>query len=115
MHMDILRIGVFLIGIALLIIAVLVAVVYFEVIRPRGEPPPFHAYCQEGYVVITANKDLSEVKVVDAEGRLYCAFDEIKAGSDKVCRVGNRTLYIVEHRGYTDVIWCAPRRPVAMD
>jgi hypothetical protein len=40
--------------------------------------------------------DLRGVRVVDADGRVYRAFDRVQAGSDRTCRVGNATVYLME-------------------
>ncbi|AET32286.1 hypothetical protein [Pyrobaculum ferrireducens] len=108
--MDLLRIGVFLLGVAALIVAVIGLMIYLE--RPRPAPtPPFYAYCVDKYVVVSANAELRGVKVYEPGGAVYCVFDQVKAGSDAACRVGNGTLYVVEWEGYTKAVQCAPPPP----
>jgi len=101
------RVGVLLIGVALIIFAVLAVYVYFDMRRtyPPVEPP-FYAYCQDGVVVVSTRVDLRDVKVVDADGKVYCTFGSIKAGSEKLCRVGNATVYLVEAGDFSRVATC---------
>ncbi|MEZ0319622.1 MAG: hypothetical protein ABWK05_06500, partial [Pyrobaculum sp.] len=64
------------------------------------------------YVVVTAHEEVRDVKVLDADGVLYCTFDRIPAGSDRVCKVGNHTLYVVETSRVSKVVQCARLPPV---
>ena len=100
------KIGVLLIGVALLIIAILAVMMYIRATQPTSPPEDFFAFCQGSYVVVHAYRDLSNVAVKDPEGAVYCVFDLIKAGSDKVCIVGNKTLYVVEVNGLTRAVSC---------
>ncbi len=107
--MDLARVGVLLIGLALIIIAVLAVYAYLDVRRtypPPEPPPPFSAYCQDGVVVVSARVDLKDVKVVDADGRVYCTFASIKGGADKLCRVGNATVYLVAAGDFSRAVTC---------
>jgi hypothetical protein len=107
--MDLARVGVLLIGVALVIIAALAVYVYLDVRRtypPPEPPPPFYAYCQDGVVVVSARVDLRDVKVVDADGRVYCTFALIKAGAERLCRVGNATVYLVETGDLSRAVSC---------
>ncbi|ABL87255.1 conserved hypothetical protein [Pyrobaculum islandicum DSM 4184] len=112
--MDLLRVGVALVGVALLIIA-LVALAFYLDVRGRMAAPqvPFSAFCYGGYVVVSAYVDLRNVTVADGSGRVLCAFDFLRAGSERVCRVGNGTVAVVEAGGYSRVVVCpGPPRPV---
>jgi hypothetical protein len=110
--MDAARVGVLLIGVALIIIAVLAVYVYFDTRMkyPPAEPPPFYAHCHDAVVMISARVDLKDVKVVDADGNVYCTFPSIKAGAEKLCRVGNATAYLVEAGDNSRAVFCY--RPV---
>jgi len=110
--MDAARVGVLLIGVALIIIAVLAVYVYLDTRRtyPPAEPPPFYADCRGDVVVVSAQVDLRDVKVVDADGNVYCTFPSIKAGAEKLCRVGNATAYLVEAGDNSRAVFCY--RPV---
>jgi hypothetical protein len=112
--MDAARVGVLLIGVALIIIAVLAVYVYLDTRKtyPPAEPLPFSAYCHDGVVVVSARVDLRDVKVVDADGRVYCTFASIKAGAEKLCRVGNATVYLVEAGDFSRVVQCFRPVPV---
>jgi hypothetical protein len=112
--MDLARVGVLLIGVALIIIAVLAVYVYLDMRKtyPPAEPLPFSAYCQDAVVVVSARVDLRDVKVVDADGRVYCTFTSIKAGAEKLCRVGNATVYLVESGDFSRVVQCFRPVPV---
>ncbi|MCC6020925.1 MAG: hypothetical protein LM577_06130 [Thermoproteaceae archaeon] len=108
--MDLAKIGVLLIGVALMVLAVTAALSYLGVRPSSGPPPatptPLNAYCVDRVVVISAHVDLRGVRVVDADGRVYCAFDRVQAGSDRVCRVGNTTLYLVEAGDISRAVFC---------
>jgi hypothetical protein len=113
--MDLARIGVLLIGIALMVFAVLAVVVYLDTRRPPGPPAPLSAYCQGDVVVISAGVDLRDVKVVDVDGRVYCVFDFIKAGSDKLCKVGEVSVYLVVSGDFSRAVLCHRPIPPAVD
>ena len=110
--MNVAHVGVLLIGVALIIIAVLAVYVYLDTRKtyPPAEPPPFYAHCHDGVVVVSARVDLRDVKVVDADGRVYCTFTSIKAGAEKLCRVGNASAYLVEAGDFSRAVFCF--RPV---
>jgi hypothetical protein len=112
--MDVARVGVLLIGVALIIIAVLAVYVYLDMRKtyPPAEPLPFSAYCQDAVVVVSARVDLRDVKVVDADGRIYCTFASIKAGAEKLCKVGNATVYLVESGDFSRAVFCFRHVPV---
>jgi hypothetical protein len=112
--MDVARVGVLLIGVALIIIAALAVYAYLDIRKtyPPAEPPPFSAYCHDGVVVVSARIDLRDVKVVDADGRVYCTFASIKAGAEKLCRVGNATVYLVEAGDFSRAVFCFRPVPV---
>jgi hypothetical protein len=108
--MDLAKIGILLIGVALMVLAVTAALSFFGVRPGPGPPPatptPLHAYCVDRVIVISAHADLRGVRVVDADGRVYCAFDRVQAGSDRACRVGNATLYLVEAGNFSRAVIC---------
>jgi hypothetical protein len=112
--MNVAHVGVLLIGVALIIIAVLAVYVYLDTRKtyPPAEPLPFYAHCHDDVVVVSARVDLRDVKVVDADGRVYCTFASIKAGAEKLCRVGNATAYLVESGDFSRVAQCFRPVPV---
>jgi hypothetical protein len=73
---------------------------------------PFYTNCHDGVVVVSARVDLRDVKVVDADGRIYCTFASIKAGAEKLCRVGNATAYLVEASNFSRAVLCYRPVPV---
>ena len=99
---------------ALIIIAVLAVYVYLDTRKtyPPAEPLPFYTHCHDGVVVVSARVDLRDVKVVDADGRVYCTFPSIKAGAEKLCRVGNATAYLVEAGDNSRAVFCYRPVPV---
>jgi len=112
--MNLAHVGVLLIGMALIIIAVLAVYVYLDARRtyPPAEPLPFYADCRGDVVVVSARVDLRDVKVVDVDGRVYCTFASIKAGAEKLCRVGNATAYLVESGDFSRAAQCYRPVPV---
>jgi hypothetical protein len=112
--MNVAHVGVLLIGVALIIIAVLAVYVYLDTRKtyPPAEPLPFYAHCHDGVVMISARVDLRDVKVVDADGRIYCTFTSIKAGAEKLCRVGNASAYLVEAGDFSRAVFCFRPVPV---
>jgi hypothetical protein len=50
--------------------------------------------------------------VVDADGKVYCTFTSIKAGGEKLCRVGNATVYLVETGDFSRAVFCFRPVPV---
>jgi hypothetical protein len=112
--MNVAHVGVLLIGVALIIIAVLAVYVYLDTRKtyPPAEPLPFYTNCHDGVVVVSARVDLRDVKVVDADGRIYCTFASIKAGAEKLCRVGNATAYLVEASNFSRAVLCYRPVPV---
>jgi hypothetical protein len=112
--MNLAHVGVLLIGMALAVIAVLAVYVYLDTRRtyPPAEPLPFYAHCHHDVVVVSARVDLRDVKVVDVDGRVYCTFASIKAGAEKLCRVGNATAYLVESGDFSRVAQCYRPVPV---
>jgi hypothetical protein len=112
--MNVAHVGVLLIGVALIIIAVLAVYVYLDARRtyPPAEPPPFYADCRGDVVVVSARVDLRDVKVVDVDGRVYCTFASIKAGAEKLCKVGNATAYLVETDDFSRAVFCYRPVPV---
>ena len=77
------KVGVFMIGLALLILAAWV--IYSS---GRAETSPMWARCSrvpKGYaVIVTANVDLEDVKVVDPWGNLFSDEKDVKKGNDEV-------------------------------
>jgi hypothetical protein len=125
--MNLANIGILLIGVALIIMAVADVYKYLDMREMYSPPPPpmelfppyqhlepplIHAYCQDGVVVISAQVDLRDVKVVDVDGRVYCTFASIKAGAEKLCKVGNATAYLVEAGNFSRAVFCYRPMPV---
>ncbi len=125
--MNLANIGILLIGVALIIMAVVNVFNYLDmrkmyspppppmelfppIVYQHPEPPPIYAYCQDDVVVVSPQVDLRDVKVVDVDGRIYCTFASIKAGAEKLCKVGNATAYLVEAGNFSRAVFCY--RPV---
>ena len=106
---DLLRIGVLLIGISSIVLAILAAHFYFNILIREARPPvqaPFHVYCDQGVVVISARSPLSGVIVMDANRTVICSFDEVPEGSDEICRVGEDGIYLVVAGGRKRAVVC---------
>jgi hypothetical protein len=125
--MNLANIGILLIGVALIIMAVADIYQYLDMRQMYSPPPPpkelfppyayveplpIHAYCQDDVVVISPQVDLSDVKVVDVDGRIHCTFASIKAGAEKLCKVGNATAYLVEAVNFSRAVFCYRPVPV---
>ena len=112
--MNLANVGMLLIGVGFIIFAVLAVNIYLDTkkVYSPPEPPLISAYCHDGVVVVSARVDLRDVKVVDADGRIYCTFTSIKAGAEKHCRVGNATAYLVESGDFSRAVFCFRPVPV---
>jgi hypothetical protein len=126
--MNLANIGILLIGVALIMMAVADIYKYLDMREmyspppppmelfppqaPHLEPPPIHAYCQDDVVVISPLVDLSDIKVVDVDGRVYCTYASIKARAEKLCKVGNATAYLIEAGNFSRAVFCYRPVPV---
>ncbi len=112
--MNLANVGMLLIGVGFIIFAVVAVSIYLDTKKMYSppEPPPLSAYCHDGYMVISARVDQKDVKVVDPDGKVYCTFTSIKAGAEKLCRVGNATVYLVESGDFSRVVQCFRPVPV---
>jgi len=106
---DLAKVGVLLIGVALLILA-LIALHLYIAFYGRIQPPyperPLSAYCSHGAVIISANEELEDVKVLDNRSRIICIFDKIPRGSKELCLTGGQGFYVVQWRDFKDVVGC---------
>ncbi|MEM0275148.1 MAG: hypothetical protein QXE67_02720 [Nitrososphaerota archaeon] len=108
---DFAKIGVLLIGISLLVIAVVVVhfyVFYFTKITSSTIVERlFTAYCSMSKaVVISANRDLEEVTVLDNRSIEVCRFKNIQKNSQEVCMVEDYGIYIVKYGDFKNVVEC---------
>jgi hypothetical protein len=86
---DLSKIGVLLIGIALIVIAAIavhfyITYVIHQMLRP-GPASPFYAYCRHKTIIIHADRDLADVRVLDNRSNRLCLFEKIPAGSEEIC------------------------------
>jgi hypothetical protein len=105
--LDILKIGVFLMGLSGLIIS-LIALSFY--LKSLGYETPyksdFYVYCSDKTVVINAFKDLQNVEVQNAKGKVFCSFAQIPADSDELCVVDNTGFYVVKVANKKKVVEC---------
>jgi len=109
MKADLLKIGILLIGISLIVIASIAVHFYITFIQriPSPSPPqPFSAYCHHNAIVIHANQELEDVKVLDNSSKEVCFFERISAGSEELCMVEYHGFYIVQARDHKDIVGC---------
>ncbi|MEM4497774.1 MAG: hypothetical protein QW516_03110 [Nitrososphaerota archaeon] len=116
---DLSKIGVLLIGIALLAIAAIAVHFYITYVIPQmlrvGAPDPFYAYCSHKNVIVHANREISDVMVLDNRSSQVCFFGRIPAGSDELCPVKDYGVYIVQGGEYKRVVECVEVRAIALD
>lgn len=106
---DLSKLGIFMIGVALLVIAGITAhfyLTFMQRIPAPSPPPPFKAYCRHGAVIIHANWEIRDVKVLDNSLSQVCFFEKIPAGSEELCMVEGRGLYVVQVGGHKNVVEC---------
>lgn len=116
---DLSKIGVLLIGVALLVIAVVAAHFYVTYVVPQmlrvGTPEPFYAYCRHKTVIIHANREVVDIRVLDNRSSQVCFFERIPAGSDEPCLVKDYGIYVVQSGEYKRVAECVEERMIALD
>lgn len=115
---DLSKIGTFLIGIALIIIAGIAVHFYITFVQktpPPSPPAPFYAYCSHRTVIIHADREISDVRVLDNRSSQICFFKRIPAGSDEICPVKDYGVYAVQTGEYKRVIECVEARMIALD
>ena len=108
---DLLRIGVFLIGVSMLLISFIILHYYIRSLgHDTWKPPAFHAYCNsnDGNIVISAEKTVSNITVKNSTGYVFCKINEIKAGSDEICFVGKNVTgtFLIETPDIKKVVEC---------
>lgn len=107
---DLMRIGVLLIGVSLMVFAALAVHMYFfRIMAAPYQQRPFSAYCDDMAIVISASRDISDVRVLDNQTRVVCSFDKIPAGSEELCLVDSHGFYVVQSGDYNDVVRCEQR------
>lgn len=100
---DLMRIGILLIGISAIIIASLVMHMYLtQFVRQ----PPLTAYCSDMAIIITAGKDLENVKILDNRSLTLHMLPRIPAGSQEFFVVPSQGLYAVQAGDYKVVVHC---------
>lgn len=124
---DFAKIGVLLIGISLFIIAVVVVHFYlFYFTKITGSTiveRPFTAYCSMSKaVVISAQRDLEEVIILDNRSIEVCRFKNIQKNSQEVCIVEDYGIYVVKYGDFKNIVECykpatvvMPSRPEIVD
>ncbi len=97
------KLGVFLGGLGILIIALLISYETFK--SPRSYD--LNMYCDRGYVVLTANKDIYNVSVI-FNGSVVCSYDAIKKDNQELCRINaNESVPVmITYDDKKRVVWC---------
>lgn len=101
---DLMRIGILLIGIAAIIVASLA--VHMYVARFLRQQPPLSAYCSDTVIIITADKELTDVKILDNRSTTLHKFPRIPAGSQELFLVPWYGVYAVQADDYKVVVHC---------
>jgi hypothetical protein len=115
------KVGIFLVGLSLLIIAA-VSVLFYQLVNSKAYTyeSNFYAYCNNEhtdgyYIIITTYIDLRDVVVKNINDTVYCTFNYIPKGSDRVCFVGNSTgIYIVKSGYYEKAVSCREYHPITV-
>ena len=115
---DLSKIGILMIGVALLVIAGITVhfyLTFMQRIPPPSPPSPFNAYCRHNAVIIHANREIRDVRVLDNSSNQVCFFEKISAGSEELCMVGSRGVYVVHAGDHKDVVECWEMEIVRLD
>ncbi|MGC9079376.1 MAG: hypothetical protein ACP5G1_01410 [Nanopusillaceae archaeon] len=112
------KMGIFLIGLSLLIIAI-VAVLFYQLVSNKSSvyESNYYVYCNKEqldgyYIIINAYNDLRDVVVKNVNDTIFCTFDYIPKGSERVCFVGNSPgIYIVKSGYYEKIANCVEYYP----
>jgi len=112
---DLSKVGILLIGVALLIVAAIAIHWYLTFLihhfsRPY-EPPPLHAHCSDKAIIIHAERELLDVKVLDNRSNLLCSFERIVKGSEELCMVDSFGVYVVQVEDFKDIVICERKHP----
>ncbi|MCL7394765.1 MAG: hypothetical protein LZ161_00855 [Thaumarchaeota archaeon] len=101
---DLMKIGILLIGISAIIIASLATHVYLT--QSLRQQPPLTAYCYDMAIVITAGKELRDVRILDNRSSILHTFPRIPAGSQEFFIVPSEGVYAVQANDYKVVVHC---------
>jgi len=115
---DVSKIGILMIGVALLVIAGIAVhfyLTFMQRIPPPLPPSPFNAYCRHNAVIIHANQEIRDVRVLDNSSNQVCFFEKISAGSEELCMVEGRGLYVVQAGDHKNVVECWEEKIVRLD
>lgn len=115
---DLSKIGILLIGIALIIIAGIAIHFYVTFVQrtpPPSPPTPFYAYCSHKTVIIHADREIQDVRVLDNRLSQVCFFNRIPAGSDELCPVKDYGIYVIQSGEYKRAVECIEVRAIALD
>lgn len=115
---DVSKIGILMIGAALLVIAGIAVhfyIVFIQRVPPPSPPSPFNAYCTHGAIIVHANQELRDVRVLDNRSNQVCGFEKIPAGSEELCMVEDRGVYVVQAGDHKDVVSCWEEKVVKLD
>jgi len=101
---DLMRIGILLIGISAIIMASLATHVYLtHFVRQQ---PPLTVYCSDMAIIITAGKELRDVRILDNRSSTLHTFPRIPAGSQEFFIVPSQGVYAVQANDYKVVVHC---------
>lgn len=115
---DPLRLGVLLLGVAAILMASVILHAYYTGLILRQTPgESFYAYCSFRVVIIHANEELKDVRVLKPNGEVICEIKSIARGSDDVCAVPSDGVYIVRVGDVKRAVTCqsAPVSPAPGD
>ena len=114
---DLSKIGVLLIGVALIVIAVIIVHFYIMYVIPQMSRPwpasQFYAYCRHKTIVIHANRDLTDIRVLDNRSNRLCLFERVPAGSEDICPVKSYGIYVIQVGDYKRVVECVEEKAMA--
>lgn len=114
---DLSKIGVLLIGVALIVIAAIIVHFYITYAIPQMFRPwpasPFYAYCRHKTIVIHADRDLTDIRVLDNRSNQLCLFERILAGSEEICPVESYGMYMIQVGDYKRVVECIEEKAMA--
>jgi len=105
---SLLGLGVLLVGVAAVIAAGIALHGYITQMSHRYVPPAFTVYCYNTTIVVGANEELSEVKVLDPNGTVVCRFERVRKGSDEICQVKRQGVYVVLSGDLKRAVVCTP-------
>jgi len=103
---DLLRLGVLLLGISALITASVILHAYYTGTIRSAPKERFYSYCNFNTVIIHANEELKDVRVLKPDGVAICDIKRIVSGSDEICSVPSEGVYVVQAGDVKRAVTC---------